>query len=67
MGPRATRLGPGRPTKNPGENKSMTIQFRVTPEQHQQLCESAEAAGKTMSAWLLGLGLKAAGAPKKRR
>lgn len=65
MGTRATRLG--RPTKNPDEVKSRTVQLRVTREEHEQLREGAEFAGKTLSAWLLWLGLRAAEKPKGRK
>lgn len=67
MGPRTKGTKMGRPRKNPEEVKGRVVQFRVTDEQHQRLCEAAEAAGETLSAWLLWLGLRAAEKTKGRK
>lgn len=66
MGTRAKPRKAGRPRLNPDEVKSKTIQFRVSSTEHQALCEGAEAAGESLSAWLLKLGLKAAKKAQRR-
>lgn len=56
----------GRAMKNPEERRNRVIRVLATRAQHEELQTAAEAANKSLSAFLLQLGLRAARTRRKQ-
>lgn len=56
------KRGRGRPKMKRGEQRTVSVSFRVTPAENRSLKAAAKAAKTTRSEWLRSTALEAAGA-----